>query len=76
MQLLEDMWPSFDAAVCSQIRVIAEDNLRQTLKAIPTPIEAITFSKLTFGEAPFRIESIWVNNDGSDAMEMDVGIRW
>ncbi len=39
-------------------------------------IKHIGFKQLTFGDAPFRVESIWVNDDGKHGLELEVGIRW
>eukprot|EP00955_Chlamydomonas_euryale_P106779 365725-Chlamydomonas_euryale.AAC.38 len=44
---------------------------------MPVPIQSITFKKLTFGEAPVRVESIWVNNeDQDDHLDMEMVLRW
>ena len=40
------------------------------------PLKSITFKQLTFGDAPFRIESISVSEDRSQGLEMELGIRW
>ena len=40
------------------------------LSATPTTLQ------LTFGDAPFRVESIKVNDDRSHGLEMEYAVRW
>jgi len=75
--ILEEVWPFVDRGVCKMVKEITENIFEEVLKVNKVPgIRSIGFKQLTFGDAPFRVESIWVNEDGSEGMEMEVGVRW
>lgn len=42
----------------------------------PPGISRIYFKKLTFGDAPFRVEGIRVDDSLSDRVQMDIDFRW
>eukprot|EP00798_Chlamydomonas_sp_ICE-L_P011463 gene11463-34177_t len=75
--IVEEMWPYVDKAVCRQVQQTTETVLKDLLTQVPVPgIKSMKFSHLTFGEAPFRIESIYVNPDTSKFIDIELGIRW
>lgn len=75
-QLLAELWPFFDKAVCRMLKAQLEAQFATIIKAQKVPIQRITFKQLTFGEAPFRVESIWVNKGSHNGLEIEMEVRW
>lgn len=74
---LEEVWPFYDKGVCKMVKQQVEGIFEQTLKTMKVPgIKKVGFKQLTFGDAPFRVESIHVNEHQKDAMVMEVDVRW
>uniref|UniRef100_A0A7S0RQP9 C2 domain-containing protein n=1 Tax=Chlamydomonas leiostraca TaxID=1034604 RepID=A0A7S0RQP9_9CHLO len=75
--VLEEVWPYYDKGVCKMVKKMTEGIFEQQLKAMKVPgIKKIAFKQLTFGDAPFRVESIHVSDKRHDAMVMEVDVRW
>eukprot|EP00200_Dunaliella_tertiolecta_P001773 CAMPEP_0202346946 /NCGR_PEP_ID=MMETSP1126-20121109/5518_1 /ASSEMBLY_ACC=CAM_ASM_000457 /TAXON_ID=3047 /ORGANISM="Dunaliella tertiolecta, Strain CCMP1320" /LENGTH=747 /DNA_ID=CAMNT_0048938425 /DNA_START=160 /DNA_END=2400 /DNA_ORIENTATION=+ len=76
---LEEVWPFYDQGLSKMIKAMVEDMFRQTLKVQKIPgVKGISFKYLTFGDAPFRVDSIEVNDHhGKEkALVMEVEMRW
>ncbi len=61
-RMLQGMWPYYDKAVGVAIKEAVEPMMEQYKP--PGLIKKIYFSKLTFGDAPFRIDNVWVEDEG------------
>lgn len=73
-KIVEKSWPYYDAAICQEIKNQVEPVLDEYR---PSFIKKISFQKLTFGDAPFRIEGINVMDNGDDdSVEIRMGFRW
>jgi hypothetical protein len=61
--ILEEVWPYYDKGVCKMVKQMTEQIFEQQLKAMKVPgIKKVGFKQLTFGDAPFRVESIHVSD--------------
>jgi len=72
-KVLSKSWPYYDKAICNEIRLQVEP-LLESYK--PPFIAKIGFKKLTFGESPFAIDSIWTDREQDDRVVMEVAFRW
>lgn len=76
-RLISQAWPYYDKAICDEIRSQVEPMLDEYR---PSFIKKIFFSKLTFGDSPFRIEGILVHDQDPDdpnkSIEFEVSFRW
>ncbi|KAF8057744.1 SYT2 [Scenedesmus sp. PABB004] len=71
-KLLVEVWPYYDRGVCKAVREVVEP----IMEAYRPPIfKRIFFEELTFGEAPVRIEGIFVKDTG-DEIDLEVDVRW
>ena len=59
---MQGMWPYYDKAIGVAIKEAVEPMMEQYKP--PGLIKKIYFSKLTFGDAPFRIDNVWVEDEG------------
>lgn len=64
------MWPYYDKAIGAAIKEAVEPMMDQYKP--PGLIKKIYFSKLTFGDAPIRIDNVWVEDEGEDHVLMEV----
>jgi len=74
--IVEQAWPYYDKAICDEIKRQVEPMLQEYT---PPFIKKISFQKFTFGDSPFRVEGIQVNDQmaGSlEKVEIEVGFRW
>ncbi len=55
--IVMEVWPYVDKAVCRIVKIAAEKSCDEALKNAKFAIKKAGFKQLTFGEAPFRIES-------------------
>lgn len=75
-RIVEQAWPYYDKAICDEIKRQVEPMLQEYT---PPFIKKISFKKFTFGDSPFRVEGIQVNDqtDGTqEKVEIDVLFRW
>jgi hypothetical protein len=72
--MLAELWPFYDKAIAKAVRDAVEPLMMQYKP--PGLIKAISFKTLTFGDAPFRIENIWVEDEGEDHVLLEVAFRW
>jgi Ca2+-dependent lipid-binding protein len=68
--MLQGMWPYYDKAIGAAIKEAVEPLMDQYKP--PGLIKKIYFSKLTFGDAPIRIDNVWVEDEGEDHVLMEV----
>ena len=66
--------PYYDKAIAKAVREAVEPIMNQYKP--PGLIKKISFKTLTFGDAPFRIENVWVEDEGEDHVLMEVAFRW
>ena len=75
--LIQRAWPYYDKAICDEIKAQVEPMLDEYR---PSFIKRISFSKLTFGDSPFRIEGILVHDQDlhgpAESIEFEVSFRW
>lgn len=71
-RLIAKAWPYYDAAICAEVKTQVEPLLDESKPAF---IKKIFFKKLTFGDAPFRIEGIKVY-ENTEEIRMDAEFRW
>ncbi|KAG1659304.1 hypothetical protein FOA52_003660 [Chlamydomonas sp. UWO 241] len=74
--ILIELWPFVDAAVCKMVREMVEQVFADTIKSTGVPLKSITFNRLTFGDAPFRVEGIQVDTFDPDVLDMRLQVRW
>lgn len=72
-EMLVKAWPYYDAAICAAIKAQVEPLMEQYKP--PGMIKKIYFHKLTFGDDPFRVEGIRVEEEGGQ-LQIDVSFRW
>ena len=70
-RMLQGMWPYYDKAVGVAIKEAVEPMMEQYKP--PGLIKRIYFSKLTFGDAPLRIDNVWVEDEGEQHVLLEVG---
>ena len=68
--MLQGMWPYYDKAIGVAIKEAVEPMMEQYKP--PGLIKKIYFSKLTFGDAPFRIDNVWVEDEGEQHVLLEV----
>ena len=71
-RVLGELWPYYDKAIAKAVRDAVEPLMEQYKP--PGLIKRIHFKTLTF--APFRIENIWVEDEGEDHVLLEVAFRW
>eukprot|EP00198_Chlamydomonas_reinhardtii_P000382 XP_001689717.1 predicted protein [Chlamydomonas reinhardtii] len=78
--LIEEIWPFVDKGICQMIKDITAQMMPQVLKQLPAGmgglVKCISFKHLTFGAAPFRVESIWVDETETERLLMEVSVKW
>jgi hypothetical protein len=67
------MWPYYDKAAGQAIRETVEPILEQYKP--PGLIKRIYFKTLTFGDAPIRIDNVWVEDEGEEHVTMEARRR-
>jgi hypothetical protein len=67
------IWPYYDKAVCAMIKEQVEPIIEQYK---PPIIKRIYFKNLTFGDAPFVVEDVWVEEETKDHVLIEVSLRW
>ena len=73
-RILGELWPYYDKAIAKAVKDAVEPLMEQYKP--PGLIKRIYFKTLTFGDAPFRIENIWVEDEGEDHVLLEVAFRW
>ena len=73
-RMLGELWPYYDKAIAKAVKDAVEPLMEQYKP--PGLIKRIHFKTLTFGDAPFRIENIWVEDRGEDHVLLEVAFRW
>ncbi|KAL4853134.1 Synaptotagmin-5 [Chlorella vulgaris] len=73
-RILEKAWPYYDSAICKAIKEQVEP-LMMKFKP-PGLIKKIYFQKLTFGDDPFRVEGVRVDEKKRDEICIEVDYRW
>lgn len=71
--ILAKAWPFYDAAICAEVKSQVEPLMEQFR---PPFIKRIYFKKLTFGDAPFRVEGIRVDEKQIDRVQIEIDFRW
>ncbi|EFJ40787.1 hypothetical protein VOLCADRAFT_119865, partial [Volvox carteri f. nagariensis] len=78
--LIGEVWPYVDKGVCNMIKEITAKTMPGVLKTLPAGlggiVKSIGFKHLTFGDAPFRVESIWVSPDDKESLVMELSVKW
>ncbi len=69
-RMLQGMWPYYDKAIGAAIKEAVEPMMEQYKP--PGLIKKIYFSKLTFGDAPIRIDNVWVEDEGENHVLLEV----
>lgn len=72
-KIVAKAWPYYDAAICEEVKHQVEPMMEQYR---PSFIKRIYFKKLTFGDAPFRIEGIRIDKQEKDRILMEMDFRW
>ena len=70
-RLVTNMWPYYDKAAGQAIREAVEPILEQYKP--PGLIKRIYFKTLTFGDAPLRIDNVWMEDEGEEHVLMEAG---
>eukprot|EP00210_Caulerpa_lentillifera_P002283 g2193.t1 len=71
-KILTQMWPFYDKAVCDAIK----ESIEPVMKSMKPPIfKDIKFGTLRFGEVPFRVEGVEVEESPSELI-IDLDLRW
>ncbi|EIE26093.1 hypothetical protein COCSUDRAFT_46488 [Coccomyxa subellipsoidea C-169] len=73
-RMLQGMWPYYDKAIGAAIKEAVEPMMEQYKP--PGLIKKIYFAKLTFGDAPMRIDNVWVEDEGDQHVLLEVAFRW
>lgn len=74
--LVSEVWPFMDRAASAKVKEQVEAVFVEVLRTQKVPIRAIGFQQLTFGEAPFRVENIYVNDKSTKYLELEMDLRW
>ena len=69
-RMLQGMWPYYDKAIGAAIKEAVEPMMEQYKP--PGLIKKIYFAKLTFGDAPMRIDNVWVEDEGEQHVLLEV----
>lgn len=72
-RIISKAWPFYDAAICAEVKRQVEPLMEYYR---PPMIKRIYFKKLTFGDAPFRVEGIRVDEKQENQVQIDVDFRW
>lgn len=72
--VLTELWPYYDKAAAAMIKETVEPLMEQYKP--PGLIKKIYFKNLSFGDAPFKIENVWVEDEGEKHVLMEVALRW
>jgi len=72
-RILKECWPFYDKAICGTIKEMVEPEVD---KYKPSFIASIGFKNLTFGESPFRIDTVWTDPEETDRLVMEIVFRW
>ena len=72
-RIIAKSWPFYDAAICAEVQRQIEPLMEYYRPAF---IKRIYFKKLTFGDAPFRVEGIRVDEKTESQIQIDVDFRW
>ncbi|GLC59938.1 hypothetical protein PLESTB_001556000 [Pleodorina starrii] len=79
-QLIMEIWPFVDKGVCDMIKEMTAQVMPGVLKTLPAGmggiVKSIGFKHLTFGDAPFRVESMWVSRDEKESLVMELSVKW
>ncbi|KAG2448431.1 hypothetical protein HYH02_006323 [Chlamydomonas schloesseri] len=78
--LIAEIWPFVDKGICQMIKDITAQVMPGVLKSLPAGlsglVKSVGFKHLTFGAAPFRVESIWVDETEKERLLMEVSVKW
>lgn len=70
---LSQMWPFYDKAVCDAIK----ESVEPVIQSVKPPIfKDIRFSRLKFGDVPFRVEGVEIVDRTESEIVLDIDIRW
>lgn len=72
--IVNEAWPMYDRAVCQMVKETVEPIMDQYKP--PGLVKSIYFKTLTFGEAPIRLNDVWVEDEGDNHVLLEVGFRW
>ena len=72
-RIVEQAWPYYDKAICEEVKRQVEPMMDEYR---PPFIKKIWFKKLTFGDSPFRVENIRIDDSCIDRVDIEVGFRW
>ncbi|GIL85222.1 hypothetical protein Vretimale_10731 [Volvox reticuliferus] len=79
-RLIVEVWPYVDKGMCTMIKEITAQVMPGVLKTLPAGlggiVKSIGFKHLTFGDAPFRVESMWVGADEKDSLVLELSVKW
>lgn len=73
-RILTELWPYYDKAAAAMIKETVEPLMEQYKP--PGLIKKIYFKNLSFGDAPFKIENAWVEDEGEKHVLLEVALRW
>ena len=62
--MVNEAWPMYDRAICQMVKETVEPIMEQYKP--PGLVKKIYFKTLTFGEAPIKLESVWVEDEGEN----------
>lgn len=71
--ILEKVWPFYDEAICAMVKQEVEPLFDQYK---PPGVKKIYFQKLSFGDAPFRVEGIRIDQTSNDQILLESDFRW
>jgi len=71
--ILMTVWPYYDEAICAMVKKEVEPLLNYYK---PPGIKEIYFQRLSFGDAPFRVEGIRVDRTSTDHIQIETDFRW
>ncbi|KAJ9532490.1 hypothetical protein QJQ45_010556 [Haematococcus lacustris] len=75
--VLEKVWPFYDKGVCKLVKTQTEAVFEQQLRSLKVPgLKSIAFKQLTFGDAPFRVESVLVSDKQQGGLVLELDLRW
>ncbi|KAK9803778.1 hypothetical protein WJX73_005763 [Symbiochloris irregularis] len=72
--MVNEAWPMYDRAICQMVKETVEPIMEQYKP--PGLVKKIYFKTLTFGEAPIKLESVWVEDEGENHVLLEVDFRW
>ena len=68
--IVNEAWPFYDKAVCQMVKETVEPIMDQYKP--PGVVKKIYFKTLTFGDAPIRLDNVWVEDEGDDHVLLEV----